>query len=570
MSIAASARSDHPTHAPHTAYRAAEVAVAEAPLTTGTDRYLRAAAHFVAHRAAGLLRRSRPGSPVAGSCVVLLVGGGRNGADTLLAGAALARCGVAVHAALATDRPHGEAWREALAAGVRPVVAADLAAVAGRADLVIDGLTGIGATGPLRPRAAALLTPLLAAGPRGSRPFTVLAVDVPSGTGVDDGTLTGPVLSADATLTFTCLKGCLALPPARHLAGEVTVLDLGLPVPDSAGLAHRPDVAALTGHLPVPGAGDHKYTRGVVGMWAGSDPYPGAAVLACSAAARAGAGMVRLMAPRRVQDLVLAARPEVVPTDGRCQALVLGPGIDPADSGRAGQVRAVLARVLDEGAPAVVDAGALPLLVPVLAEGHGRGRAATCQVLTPHAGEAGALLTTLTGARVDREAVEAEPAEHARTLSRLTGATVLLKGATTLVASPEGSLTSVDSGPAWMATAGSGDVLAGILGALLAGAQARAEGDDEARTMHADGSDGAEGMARGGTDRGAALPFGLDGAVVRDLAALAVTLHARTGYLAAGCEPGTGTRGHAIVAMDLVVGLPAALTSLGPMAHRHR
>ena len=87
-------------------------------------------------------------------------------------------------------------------------------------------------------------------------------------------------------------------------------------------------------YLRVPGSHDHKYTRGVLSVWAGSETYPGAAVLTCAAAVRTGAGMVRLMAPRRVQDLVLAARPEVVPATGRCQALVVGPGTDPADEPR--------------------------------------------------------------------------------------------------------------------------------------------------------------------------------------------------------------------------------------------
>ena len=588
MSTAASlnpAQAERPTRDAHAAYPAAAVSAVEAPLTAATDRYLRAAAHAVARDALRLLRRTRPGRPgshVTGSRVLLLVGGGHNGADTLLAGADLARRGCVVRVALATDLPHAMAWDEALAAGVRPepdppvpgpggpCPGAPPVLVGDLPDLVVDGLTGIGATGPLRPRAADLVRPLVAAGRPGVRPFAVLAVDVPSGTGVDDGTVAGPVLAADRTVTFTCLKGCLALPPARHLAGEVGVVDLGLPVPDHVPLVRRPDATALARHLPVPGPADHKYTRGVLTVWAGSDTYPGAAVLTCSAAARTGAGMVRLVAPRRVEDLVLAARPEVVPTDGRSQALVLGPGTDPADGDRASQVRTALALALDEAAAAVVDAGALGLLPSVLAEGHGGGRASACQVLTPHAGEAAGLLTALTGRSVARDAVEAAPGAHARDLARATGATVLLKGATTVIATPDGALTCVDSGPSWMATAGSGDVLAGILGALLAGGQARAEREAEGAApgaargpdlvgSHDPGPGGKAGPASGGA---------MGAGRVAALAALAVRLHAGAGHRASRWASSRWVSGqvvadvgasHPVVAGDLVDALPGAL-----------
>ena len=638
------ARSDDVTDPTTCAWPAREIAAAEAPVTAGTDRYMRAAAHAVARAALRELRQgpvvpggaaslarpssaspsptylagppASPASPVSpaaptgtsgeaagthmspgwisGAPVLLLVGGGHNGADTLLAGGLLSHSGCAVTAVLATEHPHPVALEEARSHGVTVYGAgyrsdgaedwdsaeavAAVEAFLARGGLVLDGLTGIGATGPLRPDAVALIAPLVAAGAPGRRPLRVIAVDLPSGTGVDDGTVDGPVLAADCTVTFTCLKGCLCLPPARHLCGAVEVVPLGLPAPTNRPIARRPVDGALGDYLtrvvPEPGANDHKYTRGVVGLWAGSETYPGAAVLAASGAVLAGAGMVRLTAPRRVEDLVLATRPEVVPAAGRSQALVLGPGVDPADTVRADELREVLrptlapardsggGRVADgartgeeasdgatgavpAGAPAVVDAGALSILTELLDEGL---RCTPRHVLTPHAGEAAALLTALadsgtpeeTARQWNRERVEAHPAHAVREICRLSGATVLLKGATTLIAAPHHPLVSVDSGPGWMATAGSGDVLAGVLGAVLAGAAARWE-REAARA--ATGADSAQG-------------------VLVDSVAAGVRLHALAGAYAAAM-PGAGVvgaGGHPVAALDIAAALgPARL-----------
>ena len=511
---------------------------------------------------------------ISGAPVLLLVGGGHNGADTLLAGGLLSHSGCAVTAVLATEHPHPVALEEARSHGVTVYGAgyrsddgtgqdsaeamAAIEAFLVHGGLVLDGLTGIGATGALRPDAAALIAPLIAAGEPGRRPLRVIAVDLPSGTGVDDGTVSGPVLAADRTVTFTCLKGCQCLPPARHLCGVVEVVPLGLPAPTSRPLARRPVDGALGDYLTrvvgEPGPGDHKYTRGVVGLWAGSESYPGAAVLAASGAVRAGAGMVRLSAPRRVEDLVLAARPEVVPAAGRVQALVLGPGIDPADTTRADEVRAVLAPTLGPcgkdrqcptRVPTVVDAGALSILPELLTEDLS---CTPLHVLTPHAGEAAALLIALEGQgtpaqetrRWSRERVEAHPGLAAREICRRTGATVLLKGATTLIAEPQRPLVSVDGGPGWMASAGSGDVLAGILGAVLAGAAARWE--------------------QSAPDASGVDPV-LDALV--DSVAAGVRLHALAGAYAAASPQGAGgagTGGHPIAALDIAAALgPARL-----------
>ena len=511
---------------------------------------------------------------ISGAPVLLLVGGGHNGADTLLAGGLLAHSGCAVSAVLVTEHPHPVALEEARSHGVTihgagyrsddgtgqdsAEAMAAIEAFLVHGGLVLDGLTGIGATGALRPDAAALIAPLIAAGEPGRRPLRVIAVDLPSGTGVDDGTVDGPVLAADRTVTFTCLKGCQCLPPARHLCGVVDVVPLGLPAPTSRPLARRPVDGALGDYLNRavgdPGPDDHKYTRGVVGLWAGSESYPGAAVLAASGAVRAGAGMVRLSAPRRVEDLVLAARPEVVPAAGRVQALVLGPGIDPADTTRADEVRAVLASTLGPcgkdrqcptRVPTVVDAGALSILPELLTEDLS---CTPLHVLTPHAGEAAALLSALEDQgtpaqetrRWSRERVEAHPGLAAREICRRTGATVLLKGATTLIAAPQRPLVSVDGGPGWMASAGSGDVLAGILGAVLAGAAARWE--------------------QSAPDASGVDPV-LDALV--DSVAAGVRLHALAGAYAAASPQGAGgagTGGHPIAALDIAAALgPARL-----------
>lgn len=221
---------------------------------------------------------------------------------------------------------------------------------------------------------------------------------------------------------------------------------------------------------PVPGARDHKYTRGVVGVVAGSEGYPGAAVLCCLGAVEAGAGMVRYAGPRRAEDLVLAACPEVVPGPGQVQATVVGSGIDPQDGSHPDRDDRQVEHVreaLSRDVPAVVDAGGLQLLARWLAEGN---RRVSPTLLTPHAGELARLLSTLQDAQVEREQVEADPVTHARRAAELSGCTVLLKGSTTLVVDPDPAtpVRCQTDAPAWLATAGAGDVLAGLCGALLA------------------------------------------------------------------------------------------------------
>lgn len=433
------------------AWDADQVRAAEAPLLAAgvplMDRASFALSVTVAREL--VTRRGRVG----GARVVLLVGPGNNGGDTLFAGAHLARRGASVTALLTAERVHDEGLAALRRAGGRAVHVASSGAagaeIAAGADVVLDGLLGIGGRGGLRGAAGELVAALAAAR---ERPW-VVAVDVPSGIGVDDGTLPGaPVLPADLTVTFGGAKPGLLLPPAAGVAGRVEVVDVGLPLrPDEATVArlHGADLAAA---WPVPAPDDHKYSRGVLGVVAGTATYPGAAVLVAGAAVRAGVGMVRYLGEPGAA--VVAAHPEVVVGGGQVQAWALGSGVDAHDEAQASRITAAL----DTGLPAVVDAGALPLL-PSRVPPH--------VVLTPHAGELVKLLAAR-GVEASREEVVAAPQAWARRAHELTGATVLLKGAVTVVVGPGATYAQAEA-PVWLATAGAGDVLTGLLGALLAG-----------------------------------------------------------------------------------------------------
>ncbi|MEU9569479.1 NAD(P)H-hydrate dehydratase [Streptomyces massasporeus] len=385
---------------------------------------------------------------VYGSRVVLLVGSGDNGGDALYAGARLARRGAGVTAVLlAPERVHAAGLAALRRAGGRVAGAGDGEALVEGADLVVDGIVGIGGKGGLRPDAV----PLAAAAERSRG--VVVAVDLPSGVDADTGEVHGHAVRADLTVTFGTHKPGLLIDPAREYAGSVRLVDIGLELPvepELEALQHD-DVARL---LPVPGAESDKYRRGVVGIAAGSARYPGAAVLAVSGALRGGAGAVRYVGP--AGDAVIARFPETLVSDqgpkhaGRVQAWVVGPG--------AGDDAATVAEVLAVDVPVLIDADGLRLADAEVVRGR---RAPT--LMTPHAGEAAALLG------VERGEVEGGRLAAVRELARRYGATVLLKGSTTLVADSGGGAVRVNpTGTGWLATAGSGDVLSGLGGSLLA------------------------------------------------------------------------------------------------------
>ena len=405
---------------------------------------------------------------VYGSRLVLLVGSGTNGGDALHAGALLACRGAAVTALLASDRAHAPGLSALRAAGGRVVEdgAAErgLAALAA-ADVVVDGLLGVGGRPGLTGSASAL------AGAAARSGAVVVAVDVPSGVDVGTGALPPPAegagasaVRADVTVTFGTAKPCLLVPPASALAGRLVVAPIGLGELGEAAV-ERLGAADLAARWPRPGGESDKYSRGVLGVVAGGATYTGAAVLSAGAAVRAGAGMVRYLGPVPPTDLVRARWPEVVPGQGRVQAWLLGPGVDPDDEGQGEHVREALA----QDVPCVVDAGALPALVHALEEGE-RGAGET--LVVPHAGELARLLGLL-GHECTRAEVQERPLEHARRAADASGVVVLLKGSTTLVVGPgaggsRGPVRAQADGTPWLATAGSGDVLAGVVGALTA------------------------------------------------------------------------------------------------------
>ena len=479
------------------AFASDAVRAAEEPLLAAGAPLMDRAAFALSVRVAAELRARR--GRVVGAAVVVLVGAGNNGGDALHAGALLAGRGAGVLAVATSDRVHPGGLAALRAAGGRVVSVADggpgsrvragdAIAAAYAADVILDGLLGIGARGALRGPAAEvvrLLGELMAdksAGGRSSGPL-VVAVDMPSGIGVDAGDVPtddddsgghgrrhadgrgvgtdalGIVLPADITVTFGTAKPGLLLPPAAGLVGRLHVVDIGLELAGARPVVARLEPDDVAGLWPVPRASSHKYTRGVLGVVAGTPAYPGAAVLTVSAAVRAGAGMVRFLGSPDVTATVLAARPEVVAGAGPVQAWALGPGVDPSDGAQVDRVRDGLAQALAHQLPAVVDAGGLALLPE---------RLAPWVVLTPHAGELATLLSAR-GEDVDRAQVEAEPLRWARRAHELTHAAVLLKGAVTVVVGPQGAVYAQADAPAWLATAGAGDVLTGLLGALLAG-----------------------------------------------------------------------------------------------------
>jgi hydroxyethylthiazole kinase-like uncharacterized protein yjeF len=486
------------------AYQVAKVRAAEAKLMAlvPDGALMRRAAAGLASVAASLLRRE-PGH-LYGARVVLLVGTGDNGGDALYAGELLARRGAAVTAIQAGPRLHPGGAAALSAAGGRFVTAApprapddtrpdvgsarytssarydagrDVRHAIGHADLIIDGLLGIGGKGGLREPFATLAA--LAANSAG----TTVAVDLPSGIDADTGEVEGPAVRADVTVTFGTLKPGLLTDPGSAHAGVVELVDIGLgPYLERPPAASAPQAADIANILPRPTAESDKYRRGVLGLLAGSDKYTGAALLATGGAVNGGAGMVRLVTAANAAAAVRLIHPEVIITElpgettvrskedgsspperklqfpddvGRVQAWVAGPGMG-TDAAALDRLAGILATNL----PVLIDADGLGLL----ASHRDLLPRAAPTLLTPHAGELSRLL------RADPADVAARRLEHARRAAAEFGACVLLKGSTTVVAPPH-NLDPVlinTTGSSWLATAGTGDVLSGLAGALLA------------------------------------------------------------------------------------------------------
>jgi hydroxyethylthiazole kinase-like uncharacterized protein yjeF len=438
-------------------YTAEQIRAAEAPLLAALpDGALmaRAATGLAAAIAAELRRRA---GGVSGRAICAVVGSGDNGGDALWAATFLRRRGAAASAILLNpERTHRAALAAFRKAGGRVV-----AEVPASTDLVIDGVVGISGSGPLRPAAAEVFVAIEKAG------FPVVAVDIPSGVDVHTGAIAGPAVRAALTVTFGGLK------PVHALAdcGRVELVDIGLELPptDLIGFDAR-DVKA---RWPIPGPHDDKYTQGVVGVVAGSPAYPGAAILCSGAAVAATSGMVRYGGPAAAE--VVSHWPEVVAAPsvheaGRVQAWTIGPGLGTDEAA----VEALMF-VLNTDLPVIVDADALTILS---LHPHLVAERNAPTVLTPHAGE----YERFGCGPPARDRVAA-----ARRLADTLGATVLLKGNVTVIADPgpEGRTFLNPAGDSWAATAGSGDVLSGIIGALLASGLAPGEAAAAAAFVHA-------------------------------------------------------------------------------------
>ncbi len=390
--------------------------------------------------------------PHPGRRVVLLVGSGNNGGDALFAGAFLRRRGMQVTAVLLNPgRAHPGGRRALCRLGGRVLNHDDpvVPLVVDRADVVIDGVVGIGATPPLRGDAAELI------GRANATDALRVAVDLPSGIEPDTGRVRGVAFLADVTVTFGGIKVGLLI--ADEQAGTIVSVPIGM------AMTGRPaEVIAMTDGslrqvLPDPPPAADKYSGGLVGIIAGSPGYPGAAVLCVGGAVRTRPGMVRYAGPQA--SAVLARWPEAVAVDsppdaGQVQAWVVGPGM-----GTEGQAIALLRWVLGQDVPVLVDADGLTILAGMPNLLQVRRRAGQPTVLTPHDREFARLFPDIE--LDDRLAA-------VRRAAWVSGATVLLKGHRTLIADPGGQAAVNLSGSSWLATAGSGDVLSGVVGSLLA------------------------------------------------------------------------------------------------------
>ncbi len=404
-----------------TEMRAAELAAADSglSLTVLMQRAGEALARLT-HRIAG----GRP--------VHILVGPGNNGGDGYVAARWLAGQGATVKIS-ALAPPATDLARAAAAHWSGPVGGIDSEVMPDA--IVVDCLFGTGLNRALSAEAAGLLSRHAVLAHR------VIAADLPSGVDSDSGALLGCPIRADITLAFAALKPAhLLLPSAMH-SGEVRIADIDISSVSAMRLAALPELAG-------PDASCHKYTRGLVAVVAGS--MGGAAELAARAAQRSGAGYVRLIGsslpPSAPWSLVRQGWRDGAPlADPRIGAVVIGCGLGSGES-----AKARLEATLNCGKPLVIDADALALLpgVPLTMPA----------ILTPHVGEFDRIAPDLTGSKIDRT----------RTLAARTGAVGLHKGADSVIAAPDGRVAIAPQGSHWLATAGTGDVLAGICGAMLA------------------------------------------------------------------------------------------------------
>ncbi len=364
---------------------------------------------------------------------LVVCGPGNNGGDGYVIARRLADRGVRVRVAASGD-PASEAARAARAAWGGPV---EPLADAAPAALLIDALFGTGLTRPLDAAIAGPARRLMQAARRR------VAVDLPSGMASDDGAVLTELPVADLTVALGALKRSHRLMPGVARCGEVAVADIGF----GASTAEVTEIGRP--QLVAPGFEANKYTRGKLLVVAGA--MPGATMLSALSAQRAGAGYVELLGAGgggEPHALVRRGWDDAALRDPRIGAIVIGPGLGTDDESHR---RLTLA--LDTRKPLVIDADAVSLLAK-----HGPARIEPPAVLTPHGGEFVRLFGAIAGSALDQ----------AREGARRSGAVVLLKGACTVVAHPDGRAAIGAPAPAWLASAGTGDVLSGILGTMLA------------------------------------------------------------------------------------------------------
>ena len=584
-----------------TAFHVDDVRAMEQPLLNDGVPLMRMAASATAMTARVMMVRAH--IPPDQARIVLLAGGGDNGGDGLFAAAELAQQGAQAVAIAVGRTLHTEGLAAFEETGGQVIVLDPRAQIDGHASpsneaeadglfedaldlvedahLVIDAMTGIGLSGALRGIPAQLaaeignadgVLPKLMAMPAkeslGDFPM-VLAVDTPSGIGVDDGTLPGPYIPANVTITFGAMKPCAMLPPACHACGDLVLVDFQFDTSRFSPAVESMTMRTAAQTIRLPQVTDSKYSRGVVGLITGSTRYPGAAMLSSHAAAVSNAGMIRYCGPTRAEDLVLREIPEAVMGTGHVQAWVVGSGVPSgaADENGSDPQRQEIQRLLaqydaeDEQSanipPIVVDAGAIDLLPE------------TCSsqvLITPHAGELARLICER-DEDITADDVMAEPLRWAMKAWELTGANVLLKGAVTVIVGydTDGGPAVMTSGsaPAWLATAGAGDVLAGIQGSVLAQSAAMLRRFPDQIGVHAAVGAYVHGMAAQLASE--SVQRGWNQPVVYTPEDPIGFLHAMTPgahSLPTAAQSFVGTLGHPITAQNVIEYIPDAFAAL--------
>ncbi|MDY5585287.1 MAG: NAD(P)H-hydrate epimerase, partial [Arcanobacterium sp.] len=435
------------------AFKIADVRAADATLLAAGERLMERAAYGLANRVLRDLRKA--GQRIPGSTVLALVGSGNNGGDALFAGGYLSRRGLQV-VAIISDDVHQSALDFAVRSGVRIFrnpSSEQIEKLAIDAGIWLDGIFGIGAKGAVRGEYANWLSLLVQLKLTFPEEPKVYAVDLPSGVNADTGEISEPVLSANVTVTMGCAKPGLFLDPAAAIVGEVEIIDLGyervLPQDPSLEVFENSD---FLDYWFVPQRDEHKYSRGVLGLFAGSADFPGAAVLAAKAAANTGLGMLQYYGEAhrevlaQVPEAVIKAETQELIADSdflasaKFTALVFGPGypvLDPkshADCAELTLCKELLknhllrsenteeARVL----PVILDGGAMPWILDPELRNFAQN-AGVLLILTPHRGELIRLCQLL---ELSENSAEA--------LARETGCVVVDKGNTTTIVTPEG------------------------------------------------------------------------------------------------------------------------------------